>query len=60
MRVGLVFLWITLMVAPLIAEKKPRIAVASKTGLVAQERAEASIYHNKLGIHWAPIDGKLP
>jgi hypothetical protein len=60
MRVVLVFLWIMLMVAPLIAEKKPHSAMAKNERPFAQQRADASIYGNKVGVRGGATDGRLP
>jgi hypothetical protein len=60
MRVVLVFLWIMLMVAPLIAEKKPHSAMAKNERPLAQQHADTSIYDNKVGIRGGATDGKLP
>jgi hypothetical protein len=60
MRVGLFFLWITLMVAPLIAEKNPHLATARDAVPSAQQHADASLYGNKVAAHRGAMDGKLP
>jgi hypothetical protein len=58
MRIGLAFLWIMLVVAPLIAEKNPPPAVADNARPLAEQHA-ASTYSDKPGIHQGATGGKF-
>jgi hypothetical protein len=58
MRIGLAFLWIMLVVAPLMAEKNPPPAVTDNAWPLAEQHA-ASTYRDKLGVHQGATGGKF-
>jgi hypothetical protein len=59
MRIGLAFLWVLLMVAPLIAQKTPHSVIAKNALPLAEQRTDASDYGNEVSVHQGAAVGKL-